>query len=140
MTRDETNVMTNAHDIDRVLALRVINLLRNGANCLEASELFSGGRSTVFQAADDLFDEIEITDAAAVRWIKGNTGTGKTHSFARLIEIARRRRWVYCYVQVSGKGMGVEIHRFEQILAAVFRNMTPPTATVSSDGKSDGWT
>ena len=127
--------------MDRELAVRIITLLRSGANCLEAAEVFSGGRNVVYRAAEDLFEDIELTDGAAVRWIKGAYGSGKTHSFARLMEIARRRGWVYSYVQVSGRGMGVEIHKFEQILSSVFQGLTIPQSrgALHSIATHDGW-
>ncbi len=57
-----------------------------------------------------------------MRWVRGRIGQGKTHLFARLIENAHTRNWVTSYVQISGRGYGVELHRFEQVYAAIVRN------------------
>ncbi len=113
---------TIAAELDRARALRIIQALRQGSNCLEQVSRFSAGRDVLFSGAADSLEELEISDGAAVRWVKGGYGEGKTHFFARLIEIAHLRNWVTTYVQVSGKGQGTELHRFEEIYAAIVQN------------------
>jgi hypothetical protein len=108
--------------IDRPLAIRVVEALRQGSNCLEEVERFSAGRELLFRAADDLLDELEVSNGASVRWIKGSYGQGKTHFFARLLDLAHARNWVTTYVVVSGRGEGTELHRFEEIYASILRN------------------
>jgi hypothetical protein len=107
---------------DRALALRIIQALRDGRNCLEGASSFSAGRTVLLRAATDLFDELDVSGGAVVRWIKGRTGQGKTHLFARLIDIAHARNWVTSYVLVSVREHGTELHRFEEIYAAIVRN------------------
>lgn len=114
--------MADANVQDRAQALRIIHSLRKGSNCLEGVSLFSAGREKLFRAAINYFEEIEICDNSIVRCLKGRYGHGKTHFFARLIEIAHSRNWVTSYVQVSGKGAGAELHRFNEIYAAIVRN------------------
>jgi hypothetical protein len=128
---------------DRSLALRIIQALRDGRNCLEGASAFSAGRAVLLQAATDLFDELEISGGAVVRWVKGRTGQGKTHLFARLIDIAHDRRWVTSYVLVSVRQHGTELHRFEEIYAAIVRNCLCCDLVAESGrvepGKVSGW-
>jgi hypothetical protein len=107
---------------DRAQALRIISALRQGSNCLEGSHLFSAGRQPLFRAAADYFEELEISGGSVVRWLMGRYGQGKTHVFARLIEMAHARDWITSYVQISGRGQGTELHRFEEVYSAIVRN------------------
>src|SRR5437762_10969240 len=97
--------------VDRAQALRIIEKLRQGTDCLERVNSFSAGRGTLLKVATDLFEELEVSGGAMVRWVRGRTGQGKTHVFARLIEIAHDRNWVTSYVQISEPGYGTELHR-----------------------------
>src|SRR5205823_2056623 len=103
--------------IDRAQALRVVEALRTGRNCLEGASAFSAGRSLLLRAAGDVFEELDISGGAVVRWVKGRTGQGKTHFFARLIEIALQRNWVSSYVLITEPQGGTELHRFEEVYA-----------------------
>jgi len=107
---------------NRPRALRVIQALRDGSNCLEGVEQFSAGREAVFRAAEEVIDELEITHSAVVRWLKGRYGHGKTHTFARLMAMAHRRNWVTTYVQVSGPGEGADLSRFNEIYSSIVQN------------------
>jgi hypothetical protein len=128
---------------DRGLALRVVQALRDGKNCLEGASTFSAGRALLLRAATDLFDELEISGGAVVRWVKGRTGQGKTHLFARLIDIAHARNWVTSYVLVSAREYGTELHRFEEIYAAIVRNCLCRDLVAASGrvepGQVSGW-
>jgi hypothetical protein len=108
--------------IERGQALRIVSALRAGSNCLDGVEHFSAGRGQLLKAASQGFDHLEESDGSVVRWVRGRTGQGKTHLFARLIAVAHRRNWVTSYVQISDRGQGVELHRFEEIYAAIIRN------------------
>jgi len=108
--------------VSREHALRVLQSLRQGSNCLEGVGLFSAGREILFRAAEDNLLELELSGGSCVRWLKGRYGQGKTHVFARLIEMAFQRNWITSYVQVSGRGEGTELHRFEEIYAAIVKN------------------
>lgn len=114
--------MTRRETIDREHALRILQSLRQGSNCLEGVGFFSAGRDVLFKAAADNLEELENSGGSCVRWLKGRYGQGKTHFFARLIELAFSRNWVTSYVQISGRGEGVELHRFEEVYAAIVRN------------------
>jgi hypothetical protein len=114
--------LNTSAEIDREHALRILQSLRQGSNCLEGAGFFSAGRDVLFRAAADGLEELEISGGSCVRWLKGRYGQGKTHFFARLIELAFSRNWVTSYVQISGRGEGVELHRFEQVYAAIVRN------------------
>src|SRR5580658_6055364 len=114
--------MPTVDGITRENALRILQSLRQGSNCLEGVGLFSAGRNLLFKAATDVLEELEISGGSCVRWLKGRYGQGKTHVFARLIEVAFGRNWVTSYVQISGKGQGTEFHRFEEVYAAIVRN------------------
>jgi hypothetical protein len=108
--------------VDRAQALLIVNALRDGRNCLVGVENFSAGREKLFQAAEDCFAELELSRGTAVRWVKGHYGNGKTHFFGRLVATAHRRNWVTSFTTLSGKGEGVELHRFEEIYGTVIRN------------------
>ncbi len=131
-------------DVSRELAVRLIGGLRQGSNSLEGVSLFSAGREPVLRAAETLMDELSMSGGSAVRWLKGVYGSGKTNTFARLLEAAHSRRWLVTHVQVSGKGMGCELHRFEEIYASVIRNCVSPaqvhaTQALTSPGTDNGW-
>jgi hypothetical protein len=113
----------SASSISRAQALRIISKLRLGTDSLEGVNLFSAGRAPLLRAAIEQFEELEISGGANVRWVRGRIGQGKTHLFARLIHAAQERSWVTSYVQVSEPGCGVELHRFEQVYAAIVRNI-----------------
>ena len=110
--------------IDQAQALRVVEALRTGRNCLEGVRAFSAGRATLFAGADDLFEELALSKGAIVRWIRGRTGQGKTHFFGRLMEMALQRNWVSTYVLISGPQGGTELHRFEEVYGAVVNHCT----------------
>src|ERR1700745_1243714 len=97
-----------ASAVSRAQALRIVDKLRLGTDCLEGVSTFSAGRSVLLSAAIEQLEELEISGGATVRWIRGRTGQGKTHLFARLIEQAHARNWVTSYVQISDRGYGVE--------------------------------
>src|SRR5579863_5998315 len=124
-------------EIEREHALRILQSLRQGSNCLEGAALFSTGRDLLFKAATDNLDELEISGGACVRWLKGRYGQGKTHFFARLIEIGFARTWVTSYVQISGRGEGVELHRFEEVYAAIVRNCLTQDLVAEQRGAVD---
>jgi len=121
--------------IERSQALRIISALRAGSNCLDGVEHFSAGRAQLVKAASQGFDHLEESDGSVVRWVRGRTGQGKTHLFARLIAVAHRRNWVTSYVQISDRGQGVELHRFEEIYAAIIRNCLCDQIVNQDEGK-----
>src|ERR1051326_1260172 len=86
--------------LNRQKAVRIIQSLKQGSNCLDGAGLFSAGRETLFHAAEEALEEIELSGGSWVRWLRGRYGQGKTHFFARLMEIAFARNWVTTYVQV----------------------------------------
>lgn len=133
-----------ATELNREHALRILQSLRQGSNCLEGAGFFSAGRDRLFRAAADNLEELEISGGSCVRWLKGRYGQGKTHFFARLIELAFSRNWVTSYVQISGRGEGVELHRFEQVYAAIVRNCLTRDLVAQQKGSVDpgripGW-
>lgn len=136
--------MNTATEINREHALRILQSLRQGSNCLEGAGFFSAGRDLLFKAAADSLEELEISGGSCVRWLKGRYGQGKTHFFARLIELAFSRNWVTSYVQISGRGEGVELHRFEQVYASIVRNCLTRDLVAEQRGSVDpgrvpGW-
>ncbi len=136
--------MPTVDGITRENALRILQSLRQGSNCLEGVGLFSAGRNLLFKAATDVLEELEISGGSCVRWLKGRYGQGKTHVFARLIEVAFGRNWVTSYVQISGKGQGTELHRFEEVYAAIVRNCLTQDLVTEQRGAVDpgripGW-
>jgi hypothetical protein len=56
---------------NRALAIRIIQALRAGSNCLDGTQYFSAGRDDLFTAASELLEEVEISSGAVVRWVKG---------------------------------------------------------------------
>lgn len=130
--------------LTREVAVRTINALRQGSNLLEDVSHFSAGREPIYHAAETLMDELTFSSGSAVRWLKGQYGSGKTHTFARLLEAAHSKRWIVSYLQVSSKGQGCELHRFEEVYAAIIRNCVSPelrrTAS-AGDGAAgnNGW-
>ena len=129
---------------NRGLAMRIIQALRSGSNCLDGTGYFSAGREDLFAAAGDLLEEVEISSGAVVRWVKGPYGHGKTFFLARLMAIARERNWVTTFVQVSARGQGRELHRFEEIYSAIVRNCLSRDLVLAEEGKVEpgkipGW-
>lgn len=129
---------------NRALAMRIIQALRSGSNCLDGTQYFSAGREDLFLAASDLLEEVEISSGAVVRWVKGPYGHGKTFFLARLMEIAREKNWVTTFVQVSARGQGSELHRFEEIYSAIIRNCLSRDLVLAEDGRVEpgkipGW-
>jgi hypothetical protein len=128
--------------IQRSTALRIIESLRSGSNLLEGASLFSAGRQTLFDSAEESLGELEISDGTFVRWLRGAPGQGKTHFFARLMEMGFRHDWVVSYVQVSAKEGG--LHRFDQIYAAIIANCLTRQLVNDGNGKQEpgahsGW-
>lgn len=126
----------------RALALRIIESLRSGANLLEGASLFSAGRKTLFAVAEEGLGELEISNGTSVRWLRGAPGQGKTHFFARLMEMGFRNNWVVSYVQISAKDEGRELHRFDQVYAGIIANCL--TSAMIDGGRVDpgatsGW-
>jgi hypothetical protein len=126
------------------LASRLVGALRQGSNSLEGVSLFSAGREPLFRAATGLLRDLGCSGGSAVRWLKGAYGSGKTHTFARLLETAHAQRWVVSYVQVSGRGQGCELHRFEEVYGAIIRNCISPeqataTRVLTNPGSENGW-
>jgi len=133
-----TEVITREH------ALRILQSLRQGSNCLQSVRQFSAGREILFKAAEETLEELELSGGSSVRWLKGRYGQGKTHVFARLIEMAFSRNWITSYVQVSGRGEGTEMHRFEEIYAAIVKNCLTSELVAQQEGSVDpgrvpGW-
>jgi hypothetical protein len=129
---------------DRGKALRIIQSLREGKNCLEGASTFSTGRKALMKAALENLEELELSGSAVVRWVRGRTGLGKTHLFARLIEMAHERNWVTSYVQISEPGGGVELHRFQEIYSGIVGNCVTRAIVTERDGKVEpgavpGW-
>ncbi len=136
--------MNTATELNREHALRILQSLRQGSNCLEGAGFFSAGRDVLFRAAEDSLEELEISGGSCVRWLKGRYGQGKTHFFARLIDLAFSRNWVTSYVQISGRGEGIELHQFEQVYAAIVRNCLTRDLVAEQRGSVDpgrvpGW-
>jgi hypothetical protein len=130
--------MTIETDRSRVRSLQVINALRQGSNLLDGVGLFSAGREPILRAADELLDELTLCDMSAVRWLKGGYGSGKTHTFARIRELATAKNWVTSYVMVTGRGQGCELHRFHEVYSSIVMNCSLPD--VAAGGKSQsGW-
>jgi adenosylhomocysteinase len=124
----------------RDVALRIISALRSGSNLLESVSLFSAGRDSVVGAADALLEELTISGGSTVRWLRGNYGSGKTHMFARIREAAHARNWVASYVVISGRGSGCELHRFEEVYAAIVRNCAVPRSRIGEETLgANGW-
>ena len=128
----------------RPLALRIIESLRSGSNLLEGASLFSAGRHVLFTVAEESLGELELSDGTAVRWLRGAPGQGKTHFFARLMDMGFRHNWVVSYVQVSAKDEGRELHRFDQIYAAIIANclttnMLNEGSSTRAPGLVSGW-
>jgi hypothetical protein len=140
--------MTSARssgETDQAQALRIIQALRQGNDRLEGAPLFSAGRGKLLTAAADQLGELEVSESAVVRWIKGRPGNGKTHFFGRVIGLAHDRNWVTTYVQVSGRGQGTEVHRFEEIYSAIVGNCVTRDLVAEEDGRIEpgriqGWT
>lgn len=129
---------------DRARALRIISALADGRNCLEGTNLYSTGRDSLCHAADEQFEELELTKGTAVRWLKGRYGDGKTHTVARLMDLAHGRNWVTSYVQISAPGKGAELSRFNDVFAAVVANclcreMVEEGAGTVVPGRRPGW-
>lgn len=133
-----TSKPTASHDPPTsTVAMQVIQSLRQGSNLLEGTSCFSAGRQVVVDGAAQLLDELALSGGSAVRWLKGNYGSGKTHTFARIRDEAHTRRWVASYVVVSGRGQGCELQRFEEVYAAIVANCAAPTHGAAPDGS--GW-
>jgi hypothetical protein len=135
---------SRASDASPEVASRLIGALRQGSNSLEGVSLYSAGREPLFKAATGLLRELSLSGGSAVRWLKGAYGSGKTHIFARLLEAAHEQRWLVSYVQVSGKGQGCELHRFEEVYKAIIQNCISPeqataTQVITSPGSVNGW-
>jgi len=139
------NVACNGtEEVSRARALRIIAALRQGSNCLEGAEAFSAGREILLRAADEELEELEITNAASVRWLKGRYGHGKTHMFARLMDLGHRRNWVTSYFQIRLSGQGLELSRFNEVYSAIVRNCLCRGMLETEDdqiepGKRSGW-
>lgn len=130
--------------LTRRRALRIVAALRQGSNCLEGVSTFSAGRALLMRAAEEELDELELTNAATVRWIKGRYGHGKTHTFARLMELAHDRNWVTSYCQIRLQGQGLELARFNEVYAAIVRNCLCKGMIEEDDGqvtpgRRSGW-
>jgi hypothetical protein len=102
------------------------------------------GRGVLFKAADESLEELELSGGAVVRWVKGRYEQGKTNLFARLIDLAHSRNWVTSYVQISLRGEGVELHRFEEVYAAIVRNCLCRDLVLEEQGRIEpgripGW-
>ena len=110
------------YEISRSRAIRIIAALRQGSNCLEEVSAFSAGRAILLRAAEEELEELEITNGASVRWLKGRYGHGKTHMFARLMGLGYSRNWVISYFQVRLPGQGLELARFNEVYAAIVKN------------------
>jgi hypothetical protein len=105
---------------------------------------FSAGRHKLIRAAKENLEELEISGSAVVRWVRGRTGAGKTHLFARLIELAHERNWVATYVQISEPRYGAELHRFQEIYSKIVENCVTSSIVVQRQGKVEpgavaGW-
>lgn len=129
---------------DRASALRIIAALRKGSNCLEGVGAFSVGRDVLFRAAAEELEELELTKGSVVRWLKGRYGHGKTHTFARLMELGHRRNWVTSYVQITLPKDGVELSRFNEVYAAIVQNclcrdMVEEEGGQIEPGRRPGW-
>ena len=135
---------TEASEVAPELAARLILSLRQGSNSLEGVGLYSAGREPLLRAATGLTRDLTLSGGSAVRWLKGAYGSGKTHMFARLLEVAHCQKWLVSYVQVSGKGQGCELHRFEEVYGAINRNCISPeqataTQVLTNPGCENGW-
>lgn len=127
MTVDQTH--------DKRRAIRIIGALRDGSNCLEGVSRFSAGRGPLFGAASEQLEELEFTAGTSVRWLKGRYGDGKTHTFARLLELGLSRNWLTSYVQISAPGQGTELSKLHEVYAAIVRNCICKEMIEEEDGQ-----
>ena len=131
-------------ELSRPHAIRIIAALRQGSNCLEGVGAFSVGRAILLRAAEEELEELELTNGASVRWLKGRYGHGKTHMFAKLMELAHSRNWVTSYFQIRLPGQGLELARFNEVYAAIISNFLCKGMIEEEDGQvnpgnKSGW-
>lgn len=141
---DTPSIDMEIEPIDRPQAVRILESLRLGSNCMDGASFFSAGRMLLVQAATEIFEDVEIANNSVVRCLKGRYGHGKTHFFARLIELAHSKNWVTSYVQISGKGQGAELHKFNEIYSAILNNcltrdIVEQEGGKVSPGRVSGW-
>jgi hypothetical protein len=131
-------------ETSREQAIRILGKLRSGSNILERVSIFSAGRAKLLAAFQEEVEELQITNGASVRWIKGRYGHGKTHMFGRLMEMGHSQNWVTAFVQIRLPGQGRSLAKFNEVYAGIVQNflcqgMTDEQGGQVNPGKQSGW-
>jgi hypothetical protein len=103
-------------DIDKASAIRLVNRFKAGNNVIFGADLFSVGRERFTKGAERVFTDLELTGDAAVRFIRGDFGVGKTNFCARLFNGALRRGWAAAYIELSEK---VTLYEFQNVFSQI---------------------
>ena len=127
--------------MDRRQALQLVNRLSTGRNVIQGVGAFSCGRERWVEAQVRGLEELAETDDAAVKFIKGVYGDGKTNLIARIREAALERGWVVSYVEVSDR---VHLYEFEEVLGEIVRHCECAGMIADLDSEydppdMDGW-
>jgi hypothetical protein len=109
--------------LDQRAALQLIGRLKAGRNVIFGAQLFSVGRQSLIRGAEQVFKDIQVTGDSVVRFIRGNSGVGKTNFSARLFNHALGAGWTAAYVELSEK---VTLHEFQHVFSEVINKLYTP--------------
>jgi hypothetical protein len=128
---------------NKKLARKIIRQLGAGTTPLEGVCYLNVGRERYFEEIARLLNDLGEAEGADVHFLNADYGHGKTHFIGMINSLALDRNWVTSYVKLS-KAEGVQLHKFEQLYAAILRNcicrgLLEAHEQTYDPGEANGW-
>jgi hypothetical protein len=111
--------------LDPVQARATIEALREGAVPAVPLNLWSVGRSKWLDYVLDDLKKYIAAGGAKVRFVSGSYGDGKTHFLSMIQDAALEQGFAVAFIVLTRE---VSIQRFEQVYAAIARELCAPNA------------
>ncbi|HEU5149555.1 MAG TPA: BREX system ATP-binding domain-containing protein [Iamia sp.] len=121
--------MTSSATVSRREADTIIEQLRGGTPPQHSASAYSSGMDEFLGVVRRRHLAPEPV-AGKVRFVHGSWGSGKTHFFRLLTEVAFDERWLVSSVELSAQE--TPFNRFELVLFSIIRNIAPPAPSTSS--------
>jgi hypothetical protein len=111
--------------IEQKQAKNIIDSLRSRIPPIHGVKHFSLGNETLLQdIKNEHLDSLE--DQGIIRFISGSWGSGKTHFFRLMRELALEEKCLVSNVELSANSAA--LNKLEQVFSEIIRNITTPTS------------
>jgi len=121
---------------DRKQAKQIIRSLRSGIPPTHGTRFFSVGNENLLKGIKQEHLE-DLEDMGLIQFISGSWGSGKTHFFRLLRDLAFEEKCLVSNVELSVDNAA--LNRFEKVFAEIVRNIITPTSYAQAqDSDIDG--